>query len=90
MRWKSSSGCDDPGEERCCSSPSDGGGPGRAHGMIPTGAKGLWPAMIFFTWAGFDEMDEVTGKAPPNCSTMAQSRSPLNTTTVTKPSSKNL
>ena len=31
--------CDDPGGERCCSSPSDGGDPGRARGMIPTGAK---------------------------------------------------
>ena len=38
------------------------------HGEIAFGAMqaslqlGYGPAMIFFTWAGFDEMDEVTGE----------------------------
>jgi hypothetical protein len=37
------------------------------HGQIAFGAMqasldlGYSPSMVFFTWAGFDEMDEVTG-----------------------------
>jgi hypothetical protein len=44
-------------------------------------------SIVFFTWAGFDEMDEVTG-APPNSTTMAPSRSRSPTTSATRPSSK--
>jgi hypothetical protein len=43
-------------------------------------------SIVFFTWAGFDEMDEVTG-APPNSTTMAPSRSRSPTTSATRPSS---
>ncbi|MFA5952834.1 MAG: hypothetical protein WC807_21470, partial [Hyphomicrobium sp.] len=38
------------------------------HGEIAFGAMqagldlGYSPAMVFFTWAGFDEMDEITGE----------------------------
>ena len=45
------------------------------------------PDEIGFTWAGFDEMDEVSGPAPPSSERMALSRSNANTTTATRPSS---
>jgi hypothetical protein len=46
-------------------------------------------SIVFFTWAGFDEMDEVTPvPAPPNSTTMAPSRSRSPTTFATRPPSK--
>ena len=47
------------------------------------------PSMVFFTWAGCDEMDEVTGATvPPNRSTTDRSKSRSHITTATRPSSK--
>ena len=48
------------------------------------------PTSIAFTWIGFDEMDEVSVKGMPNCSTTAPSRLNSNTKTATRPSSKRL
>ncbi len=44
------------------------------------------PSRVFFTsWVGFDEMDEVAGDGPPNCTKTAPSRSPSPITTATRP-----
>ncbi|MET4702132.1 hypothetical protein ABIE65_005184 [Constrictibacter sp. MBR-5] len=64
------------------------------HGEIAFGAMqaGLdleyAPSMVFFTWAGFDEMDEVTGSGVANGSTTPRSKSISPTTSATRPSSK--
>ena len=66
----------------------------RGHGEIAFGAlqAGLDIAYsrssIGFTWQGCEEMDEVSGDAPPNCSTTAPSKLNSSTTMATKPSSK--
>jgi hypothetical protein len=42
------------------------------------------PTTVFFTWAGFDEMDEVSGSVRLNCSTTAPLRSSSHTTSATR------
>ena len=45
-------------------------------------------SMVFFTWAGFDEMDEVSGSGAAELKTTARSKSRSPTTSVMRPSSK--
>jgi hypothetical protein len=44
--------------------------------------------MVFFTWADYDEMDEVSGDGAANCSTTAPWRSPSPIIMATRLSSK--
>ena len=46
------------------------------------------PSMVFFTWGGCDEMDEVGGDGHAELLTTARSRLRSPTTTATKPSSR--
>jgi hypothetical protein len=61
-----------------------------SHGEIAFGAlqAGLdleyGRTIVFFTWAGFDEMDEVTARARQSSSTTAPSRSSSTTPSATR------
>lgn len=64
------------------------------HGEIAFGAMqaclelGYGPSMVFFTWVGFDEMDEVTGDGHAELLDDGSIETPSSITTATRQSSR--